>query len=162
MANRDAPMGLVPAYHLGGGCPSRNSGYKIASAYNTSIFHGDIVKLTGTGKEIALSTAGDVAVGVFAGCEYVATDGSVVFSKYWPASTVTNGSIAAKAYVYDDPDIVFKVQDSDAGAAVDIGPYEFGASSIEPPLSENVLHYRPFRDRFPLTDCQGLLSRRLW
>jgi len=49
-------------------------------------------------------------LGIFAGCKYRATDGSMVFSNYWPASTQVLGDGDADAYVFDDPMISYKVQ----------------------------------------------------
>ena len=63
MANTDQPSGFRPAYHMGGGV-IRTTEYTIADSYNTSIFLGDLVKSTGTGRNIALATAGDVNLGV--------------------------------------------------------------------------------------------------
>ncbi len=114
MANRDAPMGLKPAYHLTGGT-IRVQKYTIVSAQATSIFTGDLVKQTGTSKGIEVSTAGDSPVGVFAGCRYRNVAGETVFSRYWPTATVTLNSEDVTAYVYDDPDIVYEIQTDSAG-----------------------------------------------
>jgi hypothetical protein len=122
MANRDSPMGLIPAYHAGGGV-MRPSRYKIASAMAEAIFTGDLVHLTGTGKEIngGLAATDAPFIGVFAGCRYTATNGEIVYADNWVASTATLGSVAADAFVYDDPDIVFEIQSDGTTVAGDIG-----------------------------------------
>ena len=107
MANSDAYSGFRPAYHFTGGT-IREQEYTIADLYGSNILAGDMVKSTGTGRNIAVCVAGDRALGVFAGCRYVAANGDVVFRGYWPASTDAIGTIVA--YVYDDPWIVFEVQ----------------------------------------------------
>lgn len=117
MANVNAPSGLRPVRHMGGG-DIRMSEYSIASAYNTNIFTGDVVEMTGTGKNVAKAAAQNVDnIGVFAGCRYVNAQGEQKFSKHWPADTVATEIVA---YVYDDPDIVFEAQ-CDTLAAADIG-----------------------------------------
>lgn len=122
MANANSPSGLRAVRHIGGG-QVRVNNYTIASAYNTDIFHGDVVEMTGTGKNIAKAAATNVDnLGVFKGCRYVNAQGEQVFSKYWPASTVATEVVAE---VYDDPNIVFSGQcdtldEADVGQLVDI------------------------------------------
>lgn len=145
MANRDAPMGLRPVYHLTGGLV-RPARYKIASGYGTSIFSGDLVHLVGTGKNVE---AGDAAtdapfVGVFYGVEYRNSSGEYVFSKYWPASTATLNTDDAVAFVYDDPNIVYEVQADGAATAGDIGQdadIAYTAGSTLTGLSKTELDY---------------------
>lgn len=120
MANVNSAMGLRAAKHFNGGVV-RLSEYQIASAYNTSIFSGDLVKVTGTTKQIAQSAANDRSVGVFYGCQYQDTAGNLIFSRYWPASTTVLTGSTTLAWVYDDPRILFEVQASTSLAAADIG-----------------------------------------
>lgn len=117
MANVSAPMGLTPSRVLGGGCIVANP-YSIASEYATSIFTGDPVEMTGTGKNVALAAAGTVnAVGVFAGVRYIDSEGRPQFKPYWPGGTV---GTEIEALVYDDPSIIFRIQ-ADTMAATDVG-----------------------------------------
>lgn len=117
MANVNSPFGLRPVRHMTGGM-IRLSEYSIASGYGTSLFYGDPVQMTGTGKNIAQSEAGNVDnIGVFGGCRYVDAQGNQVFSRTWPASTVATEIVAL---VYDDPNIVFECQISTI-AAGDVG-----------------------------------------
>lgn len=117
MANVDAPMGFRPRrLKSGGTCPAPNA-YPLASAYSSNIFTGDAVVLS-SGKVQVATASSDGLQGVFAGCQYTAANGDIVFSPYWPASTVTSGSVDAVALVYDNPDIIFEAQVSDDVAFV--------------------------------------------
>ena len=107
MANTNDPNGFTPAYHMTGGT-IRPAQMRIESAYGTAIYSGDVVNLSSG--YIIQGTATGAPVGVFAGVYYEASDGSPTFSKYWTASTATLGSADAKAYVYNDPDIVYEAQ----------------------------------------------------
>jgi len=124
MANTDAPRGAVPIKHLDGSPYNGALGkYLIASAYNTTIYFGDFVKMTATGK-IELAAAGNTILGVFQGVSYRNSSGEVVFSKYWPASTATFNSEDAEALVVDAPDVIFEMQqdsDTDTPSQADIG-----------------------------------------
>lgn len=121
MANTNSPNGLVPFRHLSGGS-IRASAYSIASAYAYSIYEGNPVEMTGTGRNVQNAAAGNADnIGVFAGVRYVDAQGNQVFSKKWPADTVATDIIA---YVYDDPNIVFAAQcdtlaEGDVGTLVD-------------------------------------------
>lgn len=118
MANRDAPRGLQPIRHSAGG-EMRPSKYTIADQYDTNIFTGDPVKSTGTGRNIAIGTAGGNILGVFAGCSYKTAAGDFAYSNYWPASTDVIGEVTA--WVWDDPNIIFRAQAAGSIVAADIG-----------------------------------------
>lgn len=116
MANANSPFGLRPVRHQTGGM-IRLTEYSIASGYNTSIFSGDVVEATGTGKNISKAAAANADnLGVFSGCRYVDAQGKQVFSPMWPASTVATEIVAL---VYDDPNIVFECQ-TDTVAEADV------------------------------------------
>jgi hypothetical protein len=121
MANLNAPNGLSPVRHMKGGVV-RLEQFSIASGFASNIFQGDAVRSTGTADNIQLATAAADIVGVFAGCQYVAANGDVVFSNRWVASTATLGAVDAVAYVYADPDLVFRAQITTVAAA-DIGTF---------------------------------------
>lgn len=104
-----APYGLKPINLIGGQVfAGATRQIPIASGYATSIFNGDVVKLSSDGvlvKETGTTTA--TPVGVFLGCTY--TDPTLkykLFSQYFPANTVASD---IQAYVADDPDQLFKV-----------------------------------------------------
>lgn len=109
MANTNSPFGLRPVRHLSGGVIRANE-YSIASDYGTNIFTGDVVELSGTGKNVTKAAATNVDnIGVFAGCRWVDASGKQHFSQYWPASSVSTLTDII-AYVYDDPSLIFECQ----------------------------------------------------
>jgi hypothetical protein len=104
-----APYGLRPVNLIGGQVYAGSTRLmKIASAYATDVFYGDVVKLVSTGTvEKDTGTATATPVGVFLGCTYTnPSTKQKTFAQYWPANTVATD---AYAYVVDDPDILFKV-----------------------------------------------------
>lgn len=127
MANPDASFGFRP-YKAQGGTPGRVGKYSISSAYGTAMFQGDTVKLSGTGGHgrgfVNISTTNtDQIVGIFCGCEYTATDGSVVRKNNWVASTATKSGAPIWAYVYDDPGQLFYAQCDGTTVVTDIGTF---------------------------------------
>lgn len=133
MANIDAPSGFTPVRHLHGGTIRYEGGYTIASAYATSIFTGDLVSLAATraNKDIERTATGAAEIiGVFGGCQYQASNGDVVWSPYWPASTVTKGSADAEAFIYVDPGIVYEVQSDGILAATSVGLFADMVSTV--------------------------------
>jgi hypothetical protein len=104
----DGPYGLVPVGLIGGQVyAGAIRQIPIASAYATSIFNGDVVKLVADGTlEKDTGTTAATPVGVFLGCSYTDTDIGFIQRNYFPADTVASDIVA---YVCDDPDAVFKV-----------------------------------------------------
>jgi hypothetical protein len=106
-----APYGLKPINLIGGQVfAGATRQFNIASAYGTSIFNGDVVKLVAGGtieKDIGEATA--TPVGVFLGCSYVNAQGQTIFQQYFPASTAAPTGTVITAFVADDPDQLFKV-----------------------------------------------------
>ena len=107
MANTNDPDGFTPAWHMYGGV-IRPARMRIASAYGTAIYSGDVVKLNSG--DIEQAGASDTPVGVFYGVYYSDSSGNPTFSKVWTASTATLGSADAEALVYNDPGIVYEAQ----------------------------------------------------
>ena len=105
----DGPYGLKPVKMISG---SPYNGvtrqYRIASAYATDIFYGDVVKLvTGGTVERDAADAAMTPIGVFLGCSFTDPGTSQpTFKQYWPASTVASD---ARAFVVDATDVLFKV-----------------------------------------------------
>lgn len=129
MANINKPFGFRPARPLGSGGNERLNRYTIADAYNTSIYYGQYVVLTGTGRNIAVGAGtGDIPLGVFYGCEYTAAAGDQYprFSRYWPASTAIKSGTRAYAFVLDEPMQEYVIQadgtlaEADAGLNADV------------------------------------------
>ena len=83
----------------------------IASTYNTAIFNGDLVYVTGgniqkSNVTVASTTAGNLTYGVFMGVQYVNTQGQTVQAQYYPGNAAASSAIA---YVVMDPAAEFKV-----------------------------------------------------
>lgn len=111
--------GLRPIRHLTNS-DIASTEMTIASGYATAIYSGDPVTRIADGT-ITQAAAGGVIIGVFDGVLYTKADGEIVFSRYWPAGQVATG---IKAFVYDDPKIVYSVwddADSDFLTAADVG-----------------------------------------
>src|SRR5210317_2180015 len=131
MAATETPYGLKPV--------KRADGMPYSGAVNeylidpagvaNNIFNGSIVQLTTAGYvELADGTGADIttnnfggngigALGVFVGCEYVNAQGQVIHSQYYPSGTT--GTV--KAYVVDDPNVLFQAQLDGTGAQTIIG-----------------------------------------
>ena len=117
MANVDAAFGFVPVRHMSGNIPRANK-YTITSGLAENIFTGDLCILTADGVITPPSATETNNIGVFAGVSYTASDGSYVYSQYFPTGTSATNIIA---YVYDDPYIVYKVQSAGSPAQTNIG-----------------------------------------
>lgn len=114
----NAPNGLVPKRKLDGSAWTGKLGnYPIASGYGTSLFKGDPVTLLADGT-LGIATPGSGVIGVFWGVQYTpSTGGLPVNAPNWVASTTTLGAQTATAFVIDDPDVVFTVQETNAAGA---------------------------------------------
>ena len=117
MANVDAAFGFVPIRHMSGNAPRTNK-YTIASELAENIFKGALVIVIAAGTLTPHTATETNNIGVFDGCSYTASDGSYVYSEYWPSGTTATDIIA---YVYDDPYTVFKVQSAGTTAQTNIG-----------------------------------------
>ena len=111
MATSATPMGAEPVGTLSssGSFSGKVQHIPIASAYNTSIFYGDFVKLAVTGNvEKDTGTVTLTPCGIFMGCTYTdPTSGQFTCSQMWPAD---NAATDAKAIVAVDPDVLFRMQ----------------------------------------------------
>lgn len=123
MATTASPYGLRPVKKIGGQPFNHGySTYQIDSAYGTDIFQGDLVKMVAGGVvEKATNTTDAPAngfLGVFMGCSYVDADMGYIFKNYYDASEV---SVQAKAFVVDDPQVLFQIQASATVALTALG-----------------------------------------
>ena len=115
--------GLEPIRQANGGTVRNNNfvdgnGYRIAATAPTAYFEGDTVSLS-SGLLVQDIGSGDLGaiVGVFWGAEYADnSSGDVKFVRSIAASTVAKAQF--KAYVYDDPMTIFKMQADQAGTAL--------------------------------------------
>jgi hypothetical protein len=118
-----APYGLLPQNLIGGQVFAGSTRmYNIQYGYATDIFYGDFVVLSrgfATRATVDTGTGLNQTVGIFLGCTYTnPTTKQKLFSQYWPASTAAGD---CQAYVYDDPDAVFKAVVCSATTAVASG-----------------------------------------
>tara|TARA_Y100001937_G_C6948604_1_gene253605 strand:- start:60 stop:617 length:558 start_codon:yes stop_codon:yes gene_type:complete len=106
----------------------------------TNLFYGQAVIIgadgfialaTGTGADLTSNsisgTSGVGAIGVFVGCEYVNDSGQTIQAQFYPSGTANGGPI--KAYVVDDPNVLFQAQLDGTGAQTIIGTNTFFASA---------------------------------
>lgn len=131
MAATASPYGLRPVKRVDGMPYSGAvSHYLIDPAgEGTNIFNGQVVILgadgyiaisTATGADITTNNLGGNgvgALGVFVGCEYVNAQGQLIHSQYYPSGTTG----VVKAYVVDDPMVLFQAQLDGSGAQTIIG-----------------------------------------
>ena len=131
MATTASPYGLRPVKRADGmPYAGATTEYLINPAgVANNIFNGSIVQLTtagyveladGTGANITTNNfGGDTvgALGVFVGCEYVNDQGQVIHSQYYPSGTTG----VVKAYVVDDPMVLFQAQLDDSGSQAILG-----------------------------------------
>lgn len=140
MATTAAPYGLRPVKRADGmPYAGATSQYLIDPAGEaTNLFYGQVVHIGADGY-IALSDATGAdgttnalptgttltgSLGVFVGCEYINAQGQLIFSQYYPSGT-TN----AKAFVVDDPNVVFQAQLDGAADISDLGANTFFAAA---------------------------------
>jgi hypothetical protein len=115
--------GLEPIRQANGGTIRNNNfvdgnGYRIAATAPTAYFEGDTVSLS-SGLLVQDIGSGDLGaiVGVFWGAEYADnSSGDVKFVRSIAVNTVAKAQF--KAYVYDDPSTIFKIQADQAGTAL--------------------------------------------
>jgi len=76
-------------------------------------------------------------LGVFISCEYFDVNNRLIQSPFWPANTIIYPNSVIKAYVLDDPDVVFDIQISthvDAAANVFQSPPVFPNTNADAAL----------------------------
>jgi len=141
MATTAAPYGLKPVKRADGmAYAGATSEYLIDPAGEaTNLFYGQVVHIGADGY-IALSTATGAdgttnalptgttltgSLGVFVGCEYVNAQGQVINAQYYPSGTTG----VVKAYVVDDPNVLFQAQMDGVIDQSDIGANTFFAAA---------------------------------
>lgn len=142
MANADTPMGLRPIRHRNGAAYNGAvNPYFINSGYATALFVGDPVVKTGTANTAAVEgTSGSMfAIGTLPEINKVAaSDGSAitgVIVSFMALKTDLEAIHSAAstegiAWVCDDPDVVFEIQEDDAGTALLVTVVGFNANLI--------------------------------
>ena len=147
MASTATPYGLKPVKRADGmPYAGAMSQYLIDPAGEASnIFTGQVVHIgadgyialvTGTGADATTndwptgSSSGMTgAIGVFMGCEYVNAQGQLIHSQYYPSGYAAPTGTAIKAYVVDDPNVLFQAQLDGSGAQTIIGTNTFFAAA---------------------------------
>jgi hypothetical protein len=142
MATTAAPYGLRPVKRADGmPYAGATSQYLIDPAGEaTNLFYGQVVIIgadgfialaTGTGSDLTTNSISGTtsvgAIGVFVGCEYVNSSGQLVQAQFYPSGTANGGTI--KAYVVDDPNVLFQAQLDASGAQTVIGTNTFFATA---------------------------------
>ena len=133
MATTATPYGLRPVKRTDGmPYAGATTQYLIDPAgEGTNLFYGQVVILGDDGYvALAVASGADAttnnlggssigALGVFVGCEYVNSSGQTVRAQYYPSGTANGGPI--KAYVVDDPNVLFQAQLDGTGVQTIIG-----------------------------------------
>ena len=137
--------GLEPIKHAGGGVNRTNNfsdgnGYRIAATAPSAYFEGDLETYAAglLVTDIGAASPGAV-VGVFWGAEY--QDNSSGEYKY--TRSISSGLVAKakyKAYVYDDPATLFKIQADQASTAVDATAVGELVQIVASPSGSTVTH----------------------
>ena len=127
MATTATPYGLRAVNHIGG-TPYAGSTrlFPIASGYATNIFNGSVVQIVADGTVEIVTDLGNAAdvfpagvIGVFVGVTYTDPNlGTTVFRQNYPTGTVADD---IRAYVIDDPDVVFQAQADGQVTQADLG-----------------------------------------
>jgi hypothetical protein len=109
----------------------------------TNLFYGQVVHIGADGY-IALSTATGAdgttnalptgttltgSLGVFVGCEYVNAQGQLIHSQYYPSGYAAPTGTEIKAFVVDDPNVLFQAQLDGTIDQSDIGANTFFAAA---------------------------------
>ena len=120
--------GLIPTRMRGSGYnTSGNSRYRITNTYGTSMYLGDLVRIS-AGTIVEASATSKDNVGAFMGCYYVdPTTKRPTWSKYWPASTSSADS-TPYAFVADDPNTVFEIEANSSVTEGDIMAAQYDVS----------------------------------
>ena len=120
MATTATPYGLKAVNHVGG-TPYAGSTrlLPIASGYASNLFNGQVVQIEADGTIGLVTTFGDGVIGVFVGCTYTDPNTQqLTFNNMWPTGLV---AADAKAYVIDDPDVVYMAQADGSITQADLG-----------------------------------------
>lgn len=114
----NAPNGLVPVNEgIAGGWNGQTNQYAITATYNTAIYTGDPVTL-GTAGTVIVAVASQSVLGVFVGCTYnVSANVYTVNYPYWPANPGVRSGTQPYAYLIDDPNVRFTVQEAATAGA---------------------------------------------
>ena len=140
-----AGYGLAPVRNADGGSIRANNfsdcnGYRIAATAPTAYFEGDLCSFTNglLVTDMGSATTGTV-IGAFFGAEYVDnSSGDVKFVR-----SIANGTVAKaqyKAYVYDNPYCIFKIQADQVSTALTAAMVGNNLQIVASPSGSAVTH----------------------
>ena len=159
MTTTSAGFGLRPKYDERGFVRPRMYVNGIASGYATGILKYQPVTISG-GYLVVATTAADW-LGVFAGWEGIDSTGRHIISDQWLASqTYSSGSpneYPMRAYVWDDPYMVFSIQADGTVAATSIGVQADFATAITAGSTTTGLSACQMNHTLKTTGAQGQL-----
>lgn len=113
----NAPAGFQPVRMINGAAwTGATNPYPITTTYATALYKGDPLAQLSDGT-VGVGVAGATCLGVFFGCKYIASDGTVKFSPYWPGNPGVLTGSTVEALVIDDPNVVYTVQETNASGA---------------------------------------------
>lgn len=114
--NTNAPRGLKPVRYMDGSAyTGKTNVYNIASGYATAIGENDPVAVLSDGT-LGIGAAGSQCRGVLRSVEYFTTAGAFVQANAWPASTTVKTGTVIKAFVADDPTLLFDAQETNGSS----------------------------------------------
>lgn len=120
-ANANGPRGFDVA-QAKNGTASRSIDARLAGGGSDKFYVGQPLKLV-AGLLVKLADDANAVAGVFDGCEYVAVNGDVIFSNYWPAPGAVKSGTVVKARIYDVNDNVFLINSDEVLQQLDVGLY---------------------------------------
>lgn len=120
--SNNGARGFQP-YRAANGTPMRTVEYQIAGDYSTKIYRGAPVILHTDGTIRVAADVDSTILGIFDGCEYVDTQGNVIFSPYWPAPGSVKSGTTVKARVYEAQGALFLVTSDEALVQADVGEF---------------------------------------
>jgi len=113
----NAPQGLRPVGTLGGmPFEGQLSEYPITNTYASSMFTGDPVTLAADGT-VVRGVAGGACLGVFMGCKYIDSTGTMQHRASWPGNPGIQAGTQAVALICDEPNMMFSIQETNAAGA---------------------------------------------
>ena len=140
-----AGYGLDPVRNADGGSIRSNNfsdgnGYRIAATAPTAYFEGDLCTQSAglLITDMAGASPGPV-IGVFYGAEYQDNStGDVKFVRSIASGTVAKAKY--KAYVYDNPYCLFKIQADQVGTAIDATKVGMNVQIVAAPTGSSTTH----------------------
>lgn len=123
-------FGMIPKYNLGGIIRPRAYLSGIASGYNTAIYKYQPVALNSSGQLVIGAASGADIIGVFAGWEGLDNTGKWWTINNWSANQTYSAAEEMNAYIWDDPNIVYRVQADGAVAQSNGGQLNFTSATV--------------------------------